>query len=118
MDLSVKTRPGRGCLVLQVDGVLDLLTVPQMRDSLQQALNDGTRYIVLDLTKVRFLDSSALGMLAWLHHQLQQRAGKVRIVATEPIVLRVLELTSMDLLIPIDNNVDAAETLVRDGEHG
>jgi anti-sigma B factor antagonist len=109
VDLSLATRPGRGCLVVHVGGVLDLATTADVRSSLQQALDDGARTVVLDLTGVRFIDSTALGMIAWLHQQLQERGGRVYVAAIEPIVLKVLELTSMDRLVRIYNSVEAAE---------
>lgn len=109
VDLSLATRPGRGCLVVQVGGILDLATTPDVRSSLHQALDDGAGAVVLDLTRVRFIDSTAVGMIVWLHKQLQERGGRVCVVATEPIVLKVLELTSMDRLVRIYDSVEAAE---------
>ena len=109
MDLSLATRPGRGCLVVQVGGVLDLATTPDVRRSLQQALDDGVRNVVLDLADVPLIDSTALGMIVWLHKQLQERGGRVCVAATRPTVLRVFELTSVDRLIRIYDGVEAAE---------
>src|SRR5689334_11683669 len=60
VELSLATRPGRGCLVVQVGGVLDLATTPQVRSILQRAVDDGARNVVLDLTDVRLIDSTAL----------------------------------------------------------
>jgi anti-sigma B factor antagonist len=96
-------------VVVRVDGVLDLTTVAQVRRSLQGAMDDGAHFIVLDLTGTRFIDSTGVGMIAWLHKQLQARTGAVSIAATEPVVLRVFELTSIDRLIPIHESVQAAE---------
>lgn len=109
MDLSLATRPGRGCLVGQVGGVLDLATTPDVRSSLQQAVDDGAQSVVLDLTGVRLIDSTALGMIVWLHKQVQERGGRVCVAATRPALLRVFQLTSVDQLIRIYDDVDAAE---------
>lgn len=82
---------------MQVDGDLDLATVPQLRSGLQQALDGGAGTMELDFTGVRFLDSTALGMIVWLHKEVQQRGGRVYVVGAPPLVLRVLTLTSMVL---------------------
>jgi anti-sigma B factor antagonist len=117
VELSLATRQGRGFIVVQVSGVLDLATTPELRSSLQHALDEGARAVVLDLTGVRFIDSTTLGMIAWLHTQVQERGGRVCVAATEPIVLRVLELTSMDRVIRIYDSSQAAEDdLATDGE--
>ncbi|MFI5916548.1 STAS domain-containing protein [Dactylosporangium sp. NPDC051541] len=109
MDFSFTTRPGRGCLVVRPDGVLDLGTVPEVREHLQHALDDGARFVVLDLTAVRLIDSTALGMLAWLHKQLVGRDGRVYVAAARPVVRNVLSLTSVDRLVRLSDDVEAAE---------
>ncbi|MEV0456656.1 STAS domain-containing protein [Catellatospora methionotrophica] len=109
MNLSLATRPGRGCVVVQLGGELDLATDPDLRQGLQQVLQDGARVVVLDLTDVAFLDSTALGTIVWLHEQLQPRNGHVRVAVTRPLVLRVMELTSVDRLVRIYDTVAAAE---------
>jgi anti-anti-sigma factor len=94
---------------VQVGGVLDMATTPDVRRSLQHAVDDGARTVVLDLTGVRLIDSTALGTIVWLHKQLQERGGHVCVAAPQPLVLKVLELTSVDRLIRIYDSVEAAE---------
>lgn len=109
LDLSLSTRAGRGCLIVQVDGVLDLATTPDVRNSLQHALDTGAHTVVLDLAGVRFLDSTGLALIVWLHKQLLQRGGRVCIATTAPGLLRVFALTSVDRLIRIYDGVEAAQ---------
>jgi anti-anti-sigma factor len=94
---------------VEVGGVLDLATTPDVRSSLQHAVDDGARTVVLDLTGVRLMDSTALGMIVWLYKQLRERGGRVCVAATRPAVLRVFSLTSVDQLIGIYDSVGAAE---------
>jgi anti-anti-sigma factor len=72
-------------------------------------VDDGARTVVLDLTGVRLIDSTALGTIVWLHKQLQERGGQVCVAAPQPLVVKVLELTSVDRLIRIYDSVEAAE---------
>jgi anti-sigma B factor antagonist len=118
VDLSLTTRPGRGCTVVQVQGVLDLVTEPHLRACLEQAVQDGARCIVLDLAELRLMDSSGLGTVVLAHKMLQQHAGRLCLAAARPLVLRVLELTSVDRLVSIYDSVRAAEEdlAVGDGE--
>jgi anti-sigma B factor antagonist len=94
---------------VQVGGVLDLATTPDVRSTLQYAMDDGARTVVLDFTGVRVIDSTALGMIVWLHKQPQERGGHVCVAAPQPLVVKVLELTSVDRLIRIYHSVAAAE---------
>jgi anti-sigma B factor antagonist len=109
VELSLATRPGRECLVVQLGGVLDLASIPDVRSSLDQALDDGVRNVVLDLAEVRLIDSTALGMIVWLHRELLDRGGRVCVAAARPLVLEVLELTSVDRLVRVHDSVASAE---------
>ncbi|NUR30135.1 MAG: STAS domain-containing protein [Catenulispora sp.] len=111
-DQVYAVRRAAGCVVVAVTGVLDLVTAPAVRLALEQELDAGARQLVLDLTGVRFLDSTALGMLVWLRSELLGRGGAVALATTAPIVLKVLRLASMDQLIPIFDRVEAAEEAV------
>ncbi len=109
VGVSLTTRQGRGCVVVNVVGVLDLATVPDLRACLQQAVQGGARCIVLDLAGVRFIDSSALGTIVLTYKELQPRAGRLCLAAVHPLMLRVFELTSVDRLVGIYPSVEAAE---------
>jgi anti-sigma B factor antagonist len=109
MEATWTSRPGRGCVVVKVDGVLDLAAVPDVRRTLEQATDGAVRVVLLDLTGVRLVDSSGLGMIVSFHQQLQERGGRVCVATTEPIVLRVFEVTSVDRLVRVYDSVEAAE---------
>jgi anti-sigma B factor antagonist len=109
MELSVMARPGRGCVVMQLAGVVDLATVPTVQDRLQEALDGGAQAVVMDFTQVRLIDSTGLGLLAWLHQVLEQRGGRVAVAGAPPIVRQALEITSVDRLVALYDTVAAAE---------
>jgi anti-sigma B factor antagonist len=108
-EVSLTTRQGRGCTVVQVDGALDLASAPALRACLQQAMDDGAGVIVLNLAGVGFIDSSALGAVVWGYKELRQRTGQLCLAAARPMVRRVFELTSVDRLMTIYDSVEAAE---------
>ncbi|MFB9446902.1 STAS domain-containing protein [Dactylosporangium vinaceum] len=109
MDVSWTTRPGRECLIVQLSGVVDMANTPRVRQRLQEVLDDGTRSIVLDLGEVPLIDSSALGLIVWLHKQLRAHGGGAAVAGPQPIVRQVFELTSVDHLMPVHDTVAAAE---------
>ncbi|WP_433200453.1 STAS domain-containing protein [Dactylosporangium sp. CS-047395] len=109
MELSLTTRPGRAGLVVHLAGDLDLGVTPAVRDRLRQALDDDVRNVVLDLAGVPLIDSTALGMIVWLHKHLLERGGRVCIAAAQPVVRSVLDLTSVDRLIGVYDSVASAE---------
>ncbi len=109
MELSLAVRQGRGCTIVQVGGIVDLVTEPALRDCLQQALADGASCIVLDLGGVPRLDSSGLGTIVSTFKLLQQRSGQLCLVGAQPAVANVFHLTSVDRLVHMYDTVEAAE---------
>ncbi len=74
---------------------IDIAVVPQMSQSLVALLETGTSNFVLDLSEVRFIDSSALGFLVYLDRMLRDREGSVVLTGVDKNVGRVLDLSGI-----------------------
>lgn len=109
MDFALSTRQGRTGTVVEVAGDLDMSTAPQLRDRLQELAKGGTRVVVVDLTGVGFLDSSALGALVVAYKDLREQGGWLRLAGVRPPVRRVFSLTSVDRVIEIFDTARQAE---------
>lgn len=116
MDLLLSTRPGRGCTVLEVHGDLDMATVPQLRDGLQRLVDAGDRQVVVDMAGVGFMDSSGLGTLVVMFRSLRDVGGRLCLAAVRPAVHSILRITSVDRVIDVYDNVQAAEAEVPSGD--
>ena len=84
----------RSCVV-RLSGDIDTAVVPELRDQLSTALSGGCANVVLDLSDVIYADSSALGLLVWLDHQLVPMAGRLVLAGASPDVRRILELSGL-----------------------
>jgi anti-sigma B factor antagonist len=80
--------------VVVVDGELDLWSAPQLRRTLRELLVTGHTRLVIDLAGVRFMDSTALGVLVGVERRLRSDERVVLAQAGQE-VLRVLELTGV-----------------------
>ena len=109
MEVALTSRPGRECTVIGVQGVLDMTAEPQFRTFLQQVIDTGARRVVVDLTGVRLMDSSALGTLVYMFKILRDDGGTLCIAAPQPLVRSVLSITSVDRAIGVYDTVKAAE---------
>lgn len=80
--------------VVVPEGELDLWSAPQLKRTLCDLLAAGRKRLVLDLEGVRFMDSTALGVLVAIERRL---AGDERLALaqTGPEVLRIFELTGI-----------------------
>ncbi len=69
-----------GWVVVTVTGEMDLVSSPAVRQQVHDAVADGRRSVVLDLTEVRFCDSSGVGVLIGARRLMRSCAGRLRIV--------------------------------------
>src|ERR687890_65291 len=63
-DFSVKAdRVDRDTAVVTVTGEVDLVVAPELLECLDTVIDAGRRRIAVDMTAVRFIDSTAIGAL-------------------------------------------------------
>ena len=85
---------GSACVV-RVQGDIDIVTVPEVRDALESAMNRGCSNVVLDLERVSYLDSSAMGLLVWANRTLGPRRGQLVLSGADRNVSRILEISGL-----------------------
>jgi anti-anti-sigma factor len=66
---------GEGGVVVSLAGELDLYNAEEVRAALVEASESGTTLLVVDLEQVRFIDSTALGVLIEGRARLSDRQG-------------------------------------------
>ncbi|MFF4352103.1 STAS domain-containing protein [Streptomyces sp. NPDC001530] len=69
-----------GWAVLRVSGELDLVTSPVLRQRVHDAVADGRRSLVLDLSDVLFCDSSGVGVLIATRRLIRSCQGRLRLI--------------------------------------
>jgi anti-sigma B factor antagonist len=99
------TLPG-GAVVVRVEGELDLATSASFEDALGEPGPGGQ--LVIDLTECTFLDSSAVRLLVGAVRAAEEGSSKVSLVASDPGILRVLEIAAVDTMLPVHKSLDAA----------
>jgi anti-sigma B factor antagonist len=95
-------------VVERVSGDIDLAAAPALRSRLQDAINAGNAFIVLDLSELLFIDSTGLGVVVGAHRRAGEVGGEVRIAAAAPRVMRVLSVTGLDRVFRTFASVDDA----------
>jgi anti-sigma B factor antagonist len=107
---SVTTDQVDDWLVVSAAGELDVVTSPRLQEVVSGAFLDSKR-IVIDLTAVTFMDSSALRVLTQSERDLSARSGELRVIVTPGRVHKVLQLTGMlDVLSVHETLADAIGT--------
>jgi anti-sigma B factor antagonist len=94
--------------VLGVRGELDLDSAPGFSDRLERALAHGYPRVIVDLSAASFLDSSGLNVLFNVRRRLTRRGSRLGLVASDPSLLRTLQLTGLDRLAAVSPNLRLA----------
>jgi anti-sigma B factor antagonist len=89
-----------GTAVFRVAGDLDLSTVDRLRAAVGPTC--GTEQEVrIDLTDLKFCDSTGVGAFVWLYRQLSASGGRLVLYAPRGHVRDVLRISGVDRVIPI-----------------
>ena len=97
-----------GVPVVGVRGEIDVATAPPLRERLQAQSAAGQATVVVDLSSVTFLDSTALGVLVGALKRCREAGGNLPLVITEPRILKVFEITGLTDVFPIHSSVGEA----------
>lgn len=85
------------------DGELDLTTVPALRTALYGLASAATETVVVDLTRVFFIDSAGLSVLLGTCRRLADRALRLHVLVSQGRqVARVLTQGGFDQVMTID----------------
>jgi anti-sigma B factor antagonist len=93
---------GDDVVLFALYGEVDLHVAPELRDRLTNAIEEGTQYVVLDLSRVTFMDSMALGVLLGALKRLRPREGELRLVVPSSDLRRIFEITLLDQVFTLN----------------
>ena len=85
----------QGAVVLTLAGELDLYNAEEVRGALLDACADEPKVLVVDLEDVRFIDSTALGVLIEARSRMADHSG-FRLAAPGLETRRALEVSGLD----------------------
>lgn len=95
-------------LIVQVEEKrIDASKAPAFKNEMTRCIDTGQSQIVLDLSRVDFIDSSGLGALVSCLKRLGPR-GSLAVAGATGAVTRLFTLTRMDRVFALHPNVDSA----------
>ena len=90
-----------GSAVLQLHGELDLATADQFDAAARQVHARGIRDLVVDLSKLDFIDSTGLCQFIAARKRQQEIGGDLILRSPRKATSRVLEIVGMDQIVTI-----------------
>jgi anti-sigma B factor antagonist len=101
--------------VIAPEGELDMATAPALKRQLTEFLRGDHRGVVIDLSAVTFIDSTAVGVMVGAQRALPE-GQRLALVCSDPAVLRIFEITGLDGVFAIYPTAEAALQWVEGSE--
>ena len=90
----------RQTLTVRLADELDHSAALRLRGELDALLQDGTiRHLVLDLQKLRFMDSSGIGLIIGRYKLMARRGGSVAVKNADRQMDRIFEMAGLYQLV-------------------
>ena len=94
--------------VLPLEGEIDLHVSSEVAESLRTMIAKRPKLVVIDLTKVTYLDSSGLAVLIEGMQKVQEYGGKFALAGVQESVQHIFEIARLDQVFQIFPTVDEA----------
>ncbi len=94
---------------LHDSSILDTQQVDELGEELNKLVDErACKKIVIDFSKVKFLSSSALGVLIRMQKKAREIKGRVILCGLKKELLQVFKITSLDKLFEFTDNEEQA----------
>src|SRR5215203_2067551 len=94
--------------VVELQGELDVASAGALKQRLVQAIAEGRRKLLVDLTRAEFVDSATIGALIGGATRAHAAGGTLAIVCADPVILETFEIAALEQVIPIYPSTEAA----------
>jgi len=95
--MEIRERQVRDVTIVELEGRLTVNDQPGMlKEAVADAVRRGARRVLLDLSGVRYIDSTRLGELIAAHVSVSRQGGRLTRVATPPRIAELLDMAGLD----------------------
>ena len=95
--------------VVELSGHLNLGNeLMSVENAVKRLIDEGARKLVIDVTRLDYIDSAGIGMLVACNGQMDRAGGKMRVAGAQGTVAKSFEVVHMDRITSLDTDVDAA----------
>jgi anti-sigma B factor antagonist len=107
--MKIGVRQRQGVTVLEPKGKITIGSGDiALRDSVIEALDSGSRKILINLKDVSTIDSSGIGELVAAYTTVTNRGGKLKLVGLPPKVNDILQITQLVTVFEVMDSEEEA----------
>ncbi len=99
--MSMKTEIKNALTVCHVEGEIDINTSPGLKKSFDKLISAKTPKIIINLSKVTYVDSSGLATLVEILKNMRSYGGKLKLSDMSSKIKNLFEITKLEKLFDI-----------------
>jgi anti-sigma B factor antagonist len=108
MNLRLRTYQLDDVSVVEVAGEIELNNAARLRTELRNVCETAACRVVVDMSRVTFIDSTGIGVLVGALKRTREHDGSFALVCPQPRVRRVFEITGLLQALPLSATIDEA----------
>lgn len=85
-----------GCVIVTLRGELDIASAPALREELAAVLESEASRLVIDLSAIRYADTSGIAVLVGSLRRAGLLGGWLRLAAPTPAITQILAVTGLN----------------------
>lgn len=109
--VDVKIDFGDDDCLITIDGEVDASSSIHLDEAMQQAVNAGTKIILVDCKNLRYISSAGLGVFMSYIQELENRNTKMILFNMSSKVYKVFEILGLHQLLTIVDTEEEAKVL-------
>lgn len=95
--MEIRERQGGETAIIELAGRITVNDQPGMlKEAVADVLRRGARQVLLDLSGVRYIDSTRLGELIAAHVTVSRQGGRLKLIGTPSRVVELLTMAGLD----------------------
>ena len=107
-DLLKIEKKEKATVIIITSSQINMYNIPDIEESFNSVFSEKPATVILDLTKINYLDSSAMGAIFRANKTIKDYSGNFYITGVNSTISMVLKITKSDSLLKIFKTVEDA----------
>lgn len=108
MPFQYNTRTQDDIDIIEIIGDLKVFDLADYTSFFEGYLSDGHKNLIIDFSKIKYIDSTAIGLLVNIKRNAEEKGGTLVISSVNDDIMNVFSITGIDKFINIYPTVDKA----------
>lgn len=94
--------------LLNLEGKIIGDSVTKLKQTIDELIESGINWLIINLAEVPLMDSSALGVIIMAFLKLKEKNGKLMLLYAQRNIIDILNITKLNSLFEIHDDIQTA----------